>query len=271
MLPRPRTKKPNKQRAEKASVAVVAAVISNTLLTKPVGKISVAAAQAAHGFISDWLHARQDRVFGKWLEGVLKGDTDLDPEIALAHLQAIGDDPIVQQVVLEAVRKLDEVICEAAVPAISKMTLIYLKEHRAADAFFRGTKRTLIELSTEEYSSLTWLLRTALSQKVMDAMDGLDIDTPGNDIRFTYEHTPQGRYELVFERLLPPRGFNIAPSAMSRLKIEGDYFHLLRLFHLLRINELGHPFQRGSLVSSSASNMLIVNIDTLRELLRIMT
>jgi|ERR1019366_335365 hypothetical protein len=134
-----------------------------TLITAPAGPfVASVAASVADRMVNIMVDWKRDRVRKRWREFVgeyVKGEGDVDPMVAEAELHAFGDQPYVQELVLEAARGLDEALADVVVPALGRLARLYASTGRRADGFFRGMRRLLQELNAEAFGELLSFLR----------------------------------------------------------------------------------------------------------------
>ncbi len=152
-------------------------------------------------------------------------------------VKEIDENPAARDVILKAVRQLQDVD-DVAVPALGRLADEYLKNKKPADSFFRGASRLLTELDSTEFASLQTLL-TALAAQVRpeELLEIHNMGAPGggNDVQIIEPHLEGKR---------PP------PLSLGPM---GD---IPRLFHLLKINDLGRDNPSGFLGVSSGPHVL---------------
>jgi hypothetical protein len=129
--------------AREAAIAV-AAVLVKSFTDVLVERLSGRRQARTRAFVEEFFEAAQD----------------LHPGVLEAKIHAFGDDPVVQEAVLEAVRGIDEALADVVVPALARLARLYGMTGRPADAFFRGMRRLLQDLNADAFSELVALLRT---------------------------------------------------------------------------------------------------------------
>jgi hypothetical protein len=113
------------------------------------------------GKLWQWTAEKVEHRRTEWVRAYLGADTtvDIDPAILDARLRAVGERPEIQALLLLAVRALDEVLAEAAVPALGRLVRDYEARGAGADAFFRGAKSLLCEVTDAELDDFGLIVR----------------------------------------------------------------------------------------------------------------
>jgi hypothetical protein len=131
-------------------------------------EIGVAAGAAAISSLAHvlWgrLIARREMRLRAFVRGFFDGGENADPGVIEAQIQALGDEPVVQEAVLEALRGIDDALADVVVPALARLARLYKSTKRPADAFFRGTRQVLQDLNAASFAELLSLLRTFKSE-----------------------------------------------------------------------------------------------------------
>ncbi|OJH33994.1 hypothetical protein BON30_45935 [Cystobacter ferrugineus] len=149
---------------------------------------------------------------------------------AEAELRAKAGEPLFQEVVLENLRSLDEALDDAVVPALARLMRMYVTESRRADAFFRGVRRLLSDLTGDEYADLCSLIRWAVELASYGNQDVVELEYVMRD--GATAPTLLGRQSGP-----TPPGFVVGKPPPSETM--GEMPSAQRLFHLLRVNGLG--------------------------------
>jgi hypothetical protein len=151
-----------------ASAAATAATAGALLSAgvSPVGAALVAgAATVLAGLVGGgfkFLVARAESRWHLWYAAYVEGFAE-DPALVEAHLHAEAEDPIVQELVVENARAIAEALTDSVVPVLARLTREYKSAKRRPDAFFRGMRRVLSDLSEDEYGALRGLVGLAAS------------------------------------------------------------------------------------------------------------
>lgn len=208
------------------------------------------AGNALLAYATTRLAERRERRWGRWIEAYIRADPSVDEAEVEAHLHAKGDDPLVQEVVLEGVRAIDEALVDIVVPALARLTRQYVTTGRQADGFFRGVRRTLTDLTSEEYAALLGLLQR---------LEALDVATSQPDVHLHYRATaeqpiPQLHYMRPYSEEERKRR-----STFNEAVPMGQLDHFLRLFHLLKTNGLGRDSSTsGKFGGASGPHVIVV-------------
>jgi hypothetical protein len=135
--------------------------------------------------------------------------------------RAEGDDPVVQEVIVESARAVDECLEDAVVPALARLTRQYASNQTKADSFFRGMRRLLSDLSEEEFAAFRAFVDRILREPL----------PPGQLV-----------VELVYEDVFPspiPQLFMFKGQGKAQERVLiGEFGRVARLFHLLKLNDL---------------------------------
>jgi hypothetical protein len=127
----------------------------------PLAGALAAAPLALNAVVQSVLH-RNRRRWALWYEGYRKAADIIQPEVLEAKLQANAEDPIVQELIVESARAIGEAIVDVIAPIMARLTRLYESERRPADAFFRGMRRVLTDLSTEEFADFREIISRTL-------------------------------------------------------------------------------------------------------------
>jgi hypothetical protein len=235
-----RWKLPNRERvADVVRTTAEAVMASGTALLASGQTPTFGAALAGAGAVGNALFGEAGRAYLEALprrrkifyEAYLQGRS-VDPELDEAKLHAESSDPIVQQLVIEAARLIGEALVDAVVPAMARLTRAYAAERRPADAFFRGMRRVLTDLSEQEFRDLRALLEAAHPPVEVDNTAWLELE-----VEFETGATT-GPAALKCSAAIPSGGqfegrggerVGRAPPSASRL------------FQLLQVNSLAQP------------------------------
>jgi hypothetical protein len=226
--------------------------------------IAWAAGGAAGGGIAgmalNWLATRRRRRWERWIDGYVNAAPPIDLDEVEAHLHAKGDDPVVQEVVLEGVRAIDEALADVVVPALARLTRQYVADGRSADGFFRGVRRTLSDLTNEEFAALVSLLRRVAT---------LDIASSAQEVELHYVPTenPHG-YQLDYLRPLP-KAERTKRGTVNEWALIGPQHCASRLFHLLKTNGLGRDGKSGTFGGSAGPHIIEISFDIVRRFLAV--
>lgn len=195
------------------------------------------------GTASTWLRDRSTRRWTANYAAYLHASPNVDPGVVEAELHAKSDDPHVLELVLENARMIAEALTDSAVPVLGRLTREYVSNDRHADAFFRGMRRLLTDLSEDEFKALGDLMVRA-SSVTLPGEQPSDVELMV--FKFTEDHEPQ-LYAVRRTIVGAPNdgGSNVAGVWQSkegeqqqRLPL-GRFEFALRLFNLLKTNGLG--------------------------------
>lgn len=107
--------------------------------------------------VLSWLlHLRGARTERWWQKVCGKDQMKFDAEIA-----ARVNDPKVQETILRSVRIILDVVDDAALPPLARLTRSYLDEARTPDPFFRSVARLLSETNSSDLALLTRIIKWA--------------------------------------------------------------------------------------------------------------
>jgi hypothetical protein len=183
-----------------------------------------------------------------WYDAYLDGKAQ-DPALVEAQLHAEAEDPVVQELVVENARALAEALTDSVVPVLARLTREYRAAKRRPDAFFRGMRRMLSDLSEDEFRTLgSLVLRVAAVHTTNDQQRWVGFDRLGATMRLLLLTVgrPVGSFQSEKDGELP----------WSPL--------VLRLFHLLDANGFSTDMQ--SVMGVSAQYPLVLEIDTARRI-----
>lgn len=186
-----------------------------------------------------------------WLAGYLEGAA-VDVEVAERALVLKGAAPEVQDVVIEGARALDEALSDAVVPSLARLTRHYVASAMCADAFFRGMRRLLSELDSDEFVALCELVSALLQVNEILALPVVELQ---------HISTAVGLPPVV--SYLRPN-----PSEVERVPL-GNIPCALRLFHLLKVNGLARDSAAGFWGSISGPQVVVLDVGTVHRVQRI--
>jgi len=230
-----------------------------------VASLSAALVSLASGQALTWLLLSSENVFQVWLKYLAPAigatSASVGPQIT-ARAQA-PESEATRSVLSESVRALLEVVDPAVVPSLAVLSGEYLKKDRHVDGFFRGTARTLADLTADELAMLRAILR------VLD-------DVPEEDERLGYDarramlrgsgYNEGARVEAsLFSGGVFGDAHVLVPADRTSLDLtEAEVRVVDRVFRLAVANGLAR--EAGSAVERG----VIIDKDVVRRLLRIM-
>lgn len=224
--------------------------------TGTTGFIVAGASAAVPGVLSmlaDWNGQRRSKRWAKWIAAYVAADENIDAEEVEAHLHANASDPFVQATILEGARAVDEALADEVVPVLARLTRTYVSSGSKADAFFRGTRRMLSDLSDDEVRALTAMVQRVIRLGVVGQV---------GEVRLMHDK-PVGAPVLECTWLV--EGEDGKREYRERLNL-GHLPHALRLFHLFKVNDLGFDSSAGSFGASSGPGIVHVPVDTFAKL-----
>jgi hypothetical protein len=210
-------------------------------------------------FIMSSLERKRERRWISWIGAYVNATPNVDADLVVAQLHAKGGDPLVQEIVIEGARAVDEALSDVVVPALARLTREYVSEEKRGDGFFRGTRRLLSDLGDDEFDALRGLLRAVVAA---------DVALTEPEIRLVYRATKTPP-DVAYLRPLP------ADEAKARA-LQNETVHLckarcaLRLFHLLRINDLGSEGVSGGFGAQTGPHVISLDVATAQRLLQLL-
>ena len=196
------------------------------------------------------VRGRRQRYAEKWFAGYCLGAPSDDPERVLAELQAKSEDPLVQDVIFESLRSIEDVIVADTLVPLSKLAREYASEGKRIDGFFRAVRRTLSDLTEDEYRDLRSLLES------IDAIG--DFPAPLIELRLT---------GAAVDYLRPVT--DVSKNAKYEAVELGVHPHAPRLFSLLRTNGLGTDGTSGSWGARSGPGVIILERATVHRVVEL--
>ena len=123
------------------SLPLAAATGAGALIARPIGKLLNALAtdevRRLETYVNETLHG-----------------TRFDFEGASDTFEALAGNPVARNTIMAGIRKLQEVLDDAAVPALGRLGRMYLSTDMPPDAFFRRCSRLLVDMSGHEMTLL---------------------------------------------------------------------------------------------------------------------
>jgi hypothetical protein len=196
----------------------------------------VAAGSALMQLGYGWMKERTETRWTKWTAAYIGGDAGADVAAFEKDLEAIvTGDAAGRDLVIENVRALADALSDVVVPALAKLTRDYISKKQGADAFFRGLRRILSDVSEDEYVALRDLVRrvcdldvgTKETVTLLNAAEGAYMPDSSRTLKYRVELPPR-----------PPDGVHRPPGPEHALVAFGEVPHKLRLIHLLKTNGL---------------------------------
>jgi hypothetical protein len=200
---------------------------------------------------------REARAWAAYFDAFLAGEKD--PETALALLAYAAENGVVQEMVAESARAIAECLSPSVVPVMGKMTHQYKTENRKVDGFFRGVRRLLTDLTDDEVRDLRTLMRLAADAKLPEHHEVIEL----NFINLPPSQKPQLAY------LRPSETAAEKQTGMHQREALGDVPHALRLFQLLKTNDLGRDEASGA-NRLTGPQAVVLRRETVNRLLRLL-
>jgi hypothetical protein len=152
----------------------------------------------------------------------------------------LENDPAARNALFESLRNLSNALDDSVVPALADLTAEYLREHKPADAFFRGVQRVLSDLTAGEFESL-------------------------RDLMVAVAAIPVSKRTITLSQHGDPKLVHYSTS--HRREPIGSFGpHTQRIFHLLKVNGLGADFQGGSFGAQPGPKSIALALETIRRL-----
>lgn len=167
------------------------------------------------------------------------------------QLRVDGENPCLQEVLIETVRSVGEALDGAVVPALARLARRYKASGNRPDAFFRGMRRVLSDLDAEEFEALKLLVDKVLAIDLGESRDQVVLERAALE--------PGGTPQLSFVRPGPRSVDN------ERIGI-GDVPRALRLFHLLKTNDLGTDSTGGGFTGHTGPSVIVLRFDIVRRI-----
>jgi hypothetical protein len=206
---------------------------------------------AVTGRLTGWQSRKRERRVVAWIGAYVEGSPDLDPELVEAEIHAKAEhNPVIQEVILEGARAIDEALADVVLPTLARLTRSYRVSERPADAFFRGVRRMLSDLDGEEFAAFTLLIKRLLSDDRVDTVEYFRLEIEGKTGEVERWHvvtTPEGK------------------QGGERMTC-GDIPHALRLFHLLKVNGLGADSSVGGFSAGAGPEIVHIQSAILKRL-----
>lgn len=198
--------------------------------------------------VGGWLQEKRERRMSAFLDEYYRAGPSADPEAVEAELHARSDDAIVQELVIEGVRAVDEVLADAVVPILARLTRQYVSQGRGADAFFRGVRRVLNDLSNDEFGALRSIVQRVVALGIPTTPDALRLEQ--------HEGHPSKPEGLTCNWLDEPE--DGGKSTWAGRQLLGEAPHARRLFYLLKANGLGEDAPTGGFTSTGGPGVIYV-------------
>lgn len=204
---------------------------------------------------------RRERRGLAWIQAYIEGLPNSDPNIAEAELHARGDNPEVQEAVIEGARAVEDALDDIVVPALARLTRIYVSNGIRVDPFFRGMRRLLCDVDDAEFRSLRAILQSVSSTDVISATGGIELQ---------YLALEKGASPLVtYLREYPPDVQKAKATKNERVPL-GQFSCVLRLFHLMKVSGIGHEAPSGFWGSQSGAHVIILDVTTVERALGVL-
>jgi hypothetical protein len=204
----------------------------------------------------------KEREAARWWYELLhgQGDEQATSEEIAGLIAAHQEEPFVRETILRSVRAIGEAVDPAAVSPLALLAREYVREQKAPDAFFRGASRLLAELSATEVFDLRRLLSWVL------------VETARDDVTVNAHEWKRVAGELRkvpwYIELLRDEFVGTTTESPNRDAVTTGISDPLRLFHLLRTNNLGSEGQGVAFDAGPGKVVLArVTIERLRRLL----
>lgn len=273
MKPRSKAKQRSSAKLSDAIVTVAvggaAATLATTTAVPAVAVIAGAALANGAGSIlalfQDVAANRRRARVTRWAEAMFSS-----PEEASAFEQDYklrAENPDFQQLIVEGLRAIDDAIDEAVVPALGRLMGEFLTSK--PDAFFRGVRRLLSDLTSGELFELEQLLQ-ALRHPATAARIGRQTTLCCRSVPGRSDQS-QGDYVVSCTYPLPPEEARARSLANDRLDL-GQFPSAIRLFHLLKVNGLASEPLGGGMVFGTATGPHVadLNLAVAQRLARVM-
>ncbi len=198
--------------------------------------------------VGGWLQEKRERRLSGFLGEYYRAGPAADPDAVEAELHARSEDPLIQELVIEGLRAVDEVLADAVVPVLARLTREYVSNARGADWFFRGVRRVLSDLTNEEFEALRSIVQRVVAVGIPTAADPLRLEH--------HEGHPSKPEGLTCNWTEEPE--DGGKASWAGRKILGDAPHARRLFYLLKANGLGEDAPTGGFTSTGGPGVVYV-------------
>lgn len=213
------------------------------------------------GLADQAFRERTARRWAVWLGEYMSGEDAKDPALFEARLHAHSEKPVVQELIAESVRVIGEALADSVVPVMARLGRQYATEDRKADAFFRGTRRLLTDLAEEEFAALRVILTRAASADLPSGYEIVQLD-------YLPSALPDGS-ELLYTKATTSEQFE---RGLRRERASlGNVDYALRVFHLLKVNDLGVESQPEMDGTFGGRQSVVLRRDKVRRLLELMS
>jgi hypothetical protein len=219
--------------------------------------------------VGNYLHERQRR---RW-ETLLRAYTeDSSQEPAQFECHTVeSKDPHSRELLLEFGHTLAQAPSDLVVPVLARMARAYRDDGSRADAFFRSVRRLLTELDDDEFAALGRLVNLVMDLDIVRAVPSVELQY------FPAEHQAPERTTVQIKRILtyyrPSTAEHLAATGarVQRIVIDDSPPHLLRIFHLLKVNDLAvEPRAGAGLDSFTGREVIVFDVPTLKRIDRIL-
>jgi len=160
-------------------------------------------------------------------------------------------DPNVRRAIFETLQHLMTHGDRCVIPAIGRLTEDYVSARRRPDGFFRGMGRMLSELTCPELALLQRFAATVGALELKDNEASLDYWT---------KDVPVPVVRCVIQR---------PGDEKPGWHPIGEFGDIQRLFHLLKIHELGKEGRAGGYGASSGPHRIELDVVAVRHIARI--
>lgn len=195
------------------------------------------------------MKGRADRFFDTIVKEWAR-DEERTPEEVAGRLEDAKDDPNVADAIWRSVRGLMEAPNEAAAVPLGVLAAEYMRDKRAADAYFRGVVRVFQELEATEFDELRGLLRW-----VTTATNRAEVEIVARS----------GAVDAALDEFANDPGVDGQPEKRTSVAVVSDPD---RLFSLLTTN--GLAVSRPGMRMDTGLPEIILRRDTAARLLRLL-
>jgi len=219
--------------------------------------------------VGNYLQERQRR---RW-ETLLRAYVEDSPEdpADFESRTVESKDPHSRELLLEFAHTVATAPSDSVVPVLARLAREYRNVGSHADSFFRSVRRLLTDLDDDEFASLGRLVNIIMELDIARAVPSIELQYFPAD-RPEAAQTP-GHVERILTYYRPSTAEHLAATGarLQRIAIEHSPPRLLRIFHLLKVNELAfEPRAAPGFDSYAGGDVIVLDIPTLTRLDRVL-
>jgi len=221
--------------------------------TKAAAAVAVVAPKMMGFLESQWRQRREKRRL-VYLAEYLAGEPLDDEGQAEAELQALADDPKLRELVFDAFRVVDDAMAEEAVFVMGRLTRLYRARGLQADAFSRGVRRIMQDITADAFAALREIL-TAVGQ----------VDSPRDSVAIAFFPSQTPHYISVMYQPSSPE-----PHARHVVEPKSSAESVGRALELLKAGLLAQEGSSRASEGIAGPNHAFIDRSRARTLLSLM-